>query len=259
MTFSAAELINWINGFLWPFFRIGAMMMTAPIFATQGVPVRIRLMLTLAITFVAVPLVPQVPDVAPLSLAAASIVVQQVLIGISIGLAFTLVFNTIITGGQVIALKMGLGFASMVDPQNGQQIPLVSNFYFIMAMLLFLTIDGHLLLIELIVDSFRVLPVSAEGIGRGGIWELITWGSQMFRGAIWMAVPALAALLVVNLAFGVMARAAPQLNIFVIGFPLAIAMGFAIILFSLPVVLPQFTAFFQDGFELAGRMLRRGE
>jgi flagellar biosynthetic protein FliR len=258
MTLTMAEITSWVGSFLWPFFRIGAMLMVAPITSANYVPVRVRLMLGVAITLVVVPLLPAPPMVTPFSLPALSIVLQQILIGVSMGFALMLVFNTIVTGGQMIAMQMGLGFASMVDPQNGTQVPVLSQLYLMMTTLLFLVLDGHLMLIRLLVESFQLLPVGEVGIDRDAFRAIADWGSQMFAGALWLALPALASLLVVNIAFGVMARAAPQLNIFAIGFPVAMIMGYVVILYTIPSVSPQFQQILEQGFALVQYLLMGG-
>lgn len=229
MHLSGAEIAAWLGSYLWPLFRIAAMIVAMPIFGSILIPVRVRLMLALAVTSIVAPVLPAAPAVDPLSLEAVLIILQQIIIGVAMGFAMQLVFNAVTTGGQIIAMQMGLGFASMVDPQNGTQVPVLSQLYLLLVTLLFLGFNGHLVMIEMIAESFTVLPVGADGLTRNGLWLLAGWGSQMFAGALWLALPAVASLLVVNIAFGVMARAAPQLNIFAIGFPVALMMGFVVI------------------------------
>lgn len=255
MHLSGAEIAAWLGSYLWPLFRIAAMIVAMPIFGSILIPVRVRLMLALAITSIVAPVLPASPAVDPLSLEAVLIILQQIIIGVAMGLAVQLVFNAVTTGGQIIAMQMGLGFASMVDPQNGTQVPVLSQLYLLLVTLLFLGFNGHLVMIEMVAESFTVLPVGADGLTRNGLWLLAGWGSQMFAGALWLALPAVASLLVVNIAFGVMARAAPQLNIFAIGFPVALMMGFVVILFTLPAVVPQFESLVTDGFGLIVRLL----
>jgi len=257
MHLSGAEIAAWIGSYLWPLFRIGAMIVAMPIFGSILVPVRVRLVLALAVTSIVAPVLPAAPMVDPISLEAVLIAVQQIIIGVAMGFSMQLVFNAVTTGGQIIAMQMGLGFASMVDPQNGTQVPVLSQLYLLLVTLLFLGFNGHLVMIELVAESFTALPVAADGLTRNGLWLLAGWGSQMFAGAMWLALPAVASLLVVNIAFGVMARAAPQLNIFAIGFPVALMMGFVVILFTLPVVVPQFEALVNDGFGLIVHLLSR--
>lgn len=258
MTLSMAELTGWIGTFLWPLFRISAMFMLAPVIGSTNVPMRVRLMLSLAVTAVVVPLLPQVPAVDPFSLPSLTIIVQQLVIGLAMGFALMLVFAAVVTGGQIIAMKMGLGFATMVDPQNGTQVPVLSQLYTLMTTLLFLAMDAHLVMIQVLVDSFRIMPVAEVGLGRDAFYAVAGWGSNLFAGALWLALPAVASLMLVNSAFGVMARAAPQLNIFAIGFPFAMIMGFVVILFSLPNVAPQFSHILGEGFELIETLLSGG-
>lgn len=250
MHFTTAEITTWLGTFLWPFFRIGSMFMVAPITGGQYVPVRARLMLAVAVTLVVMPLMPKLPVATPFSLTVLTLILQQLLIGVAMGFVLMLVFSAVVTGGQLIAMQMGLGFAQMVDPANGMQVPVLSQLYLMMTTLLFLVMDGHLVLIALLAESFHTLPIGSEGMDRDAFWAIATWGSKMFAGALWLALPALASLLLVNIAFGVMARAAPQLNIFAVGFPVAMIMGFIVILYTLPNVLPQFEVLTGQGFDL---------
>lgn len=258
MTLTMAEITAWVGSFLWPFFRIGTLFMVAPITGSSNIPVRVRLILALAVTLLVMPLLDSVPQVTPFSWSAIAIILQQLLIGAAMGFALMLVFSAIVTGGQLIAMQMGLGFASMVDPQNGTQVPVLSQLYIIMTTLLFLGMNGHLVLIQLLVESFRLLPIGDSGIGADGFHAVAAWGTQMFAGALWLALPAMASLLVVNIAFGVMARSAPQLNIFAIGFPVAMIMGFVVILYTLPSVVPQFGQIVERGFDLVQYLLLGG-
>ncbi|MGM0592961.1 MAG: flagellar biosynthetic protein FliR [Pseudomonadota bacterium] len=258
MTLGMAEITGWLGGFLWPFFRIGAMFMLAPVIGSTNVPMRVRLMLALAVTVVVYPSLPQVPAVTPFSWPALGIIFQQLLTGLALGFALLLVFGAVVTGGQIIAMQMGLGFATMVDPQNGTQVPVLSQLYTLMTTLLFLSMDAHLVMIQLLAESFRVLPIAEVGMDRDAFHALAGWGTNLFAGALWLALPAVASLLLVNTAFGVMARAAPQLNIFAIGFPFAMIMGFVVILFSLPNLLPQFSHLLEQGFGLFESLLGGG-
>lgn len=258
MTLTMAEITGWLGSFLWPFFRIGTMFMVAPVTGSTNVPIRVRLMLSLAVTAIVLPLLPAPPQVTPFSWPAIAIIMQQVLIGAAMGFALMLVFGAIVTGGQLIAMQMGLGFASMVDPQNGTQVPVLSQLYVLLTTLLFLGMDGHLVLIRLLVESFELLPVADVGLDRDAMFAIAGWGTQMFAGALWLALPAMASLLVVNIAFGVMARSAPQLNIFAIGFPVAMMMGFVVILYTLPNVVPQFARILEQGFDLIQYLLLGG-
>lgn len=254
MQVSSAEIAAWVGAFLWPLTRVSAMLIVAPIFGSRVVPLRIRLMITLALTWTILPFAPPMPIVEPLSPDGLLITAQQVLIGLSMGFILRLVFGALELGGQVIAMQVGLSFASMADPQNGAQSPLLSQLYTLLGTLIFLALNGHLLLIQLLVDSFTALPVAPTGADRDWLWTLVNWGSQMFAGAVLVALPAIAALLVVNLAFGVMVRASPQLNIFAVGFPITLVLGMLIILYSLPTLLYQLEHMFAEAFRTIGKL-----
>ena len=197
-------------------------------------PVRVRVGLSLLLAWIVAPLLPAPPVLDLLSVQALLVSAQQVLIGLAMGFVLQMVFSALIMAGQSIAMSMGLGFASIVDVINGVQVPVVSQYFLILATLLFLSMNGHLALIELLVESFHTLPVGFDGLTRDGFWAMAGWGSEMFAGALLIALPAVTALLLVNLAFGVVTRAAPQLNIFAVGFPVMMLTGFAVIFMTLP-------------------------
>ncbi len=258
MVYTAAEITSFVGALLWPLMRIGAMVGVAPVFGSGMVPVRIRLVLTLALTLLLFPVLPPMPAVEPLSAPGLLVSVQQVLIGLAIGFSLRLVFSAMTMAGQTVATSMGLGFASTVDPQNGVQVPVVSQLYVILATLLFLVLNGHLLLIELVAGSFTSLPVAVDGLTRQGFWHLLSWGSEMFAGAMLVALPIVASILLLNISFGVITRAAPQLNIFAVGFPLTILMGFIIVWLTLPGVAMQFERLLEAGLELINQLVDSG-
>jgi flagellar biosynthetic protein FliR len=258
MHFTSAELTAWIGAFLWPFFRIGAMLMSAAVFGTRALPMRLRLVLVLALTLVLAPLAGPVPAVDPLSGEGLAITAQQIVIGVAIGYVLRLVFAALELAGEMIGQLMGLGFASLLDPQNGVQVPVVSQFYILLATLMFLALNGHLLWIEALTESFRLIPVAATGLAPESAWQLIDFAGAVFGWAVRMALPVVAALLVVNLAFGVLARTSPQLNIFSVGFPAALLMGLAMLLLTLPAVLTKVEPLTLDGLAVVGRLLTGG-
>jgi flagellar biosynthetic protein FliR len=155
----------------------------------------------------------------------------------------------VVLAGQAAANSMGLGFASMVDPSNGVQVPILSTFYLLVSTLIFLAAGGHLLLIQLLAESFRTMPIAADGLTRNDIWTMLSWASVMFAGALLIALPLMTALLLVNLSFGVITRSAPQLNIFAVGFPLSLTLGFVMVWVTLPHLLPQFDDLMLSAFQ----------
>jgi flagellar biosynthesis protein FliR len=257
MNFATAEITAWVGSLLWPFLRIGAMLVAAPLFGARMVTVRIRLAFAFLLALVVAPLIPVPPAVEPLSLAGLVISAQQILIGLTIGFVLQMVFSAMSQAGETIALSMGLGFASMVDPQQGVQVPVVSSYFVIMSTLIFLALNGHVALIELTLMSFDSMPIAVDGIVRGDLWALVSWGSTMFVYGLLVALPAVASMLLVNLSMGVITRAAPQLNIFAVGFPMMILLGFVLLLLTLPVLVPQFTELLADAFGLIGGITGR--
>lgn len=250
MVVASTEITSFIGTFMWPFFRVAALVMTAPVFGARTVPVRIRLGLSFFITLVLMPGLARGPAVDVLGFDSIIITAQQVLIGVVMGFVLQMVLSAVITGGQIVAMQMGLGFAAMVDPQNGTQTPVLSQFYVIMVVLIYLSLNGHLVLFEVLRDSFVTMPVATTGLVPENFWQIIRWGSQIFAGAVGIALPAIASLLIVNFTFGIMTRAAPQLNIFAIGFPITMMFGFALVFTTLPSVLPQITTMFNEAYHL---------
>ncbi len=225
MEFALSDIENLVMGYLLPFFRIGAFFMVVPIIGTQMVPARIRLILALLITTILFPLLPPVQLPSALGLQMGVAIMQEVLLGALLGFLLQLFFHLFVIAGQMIAMQMGLGFASMVDPSNGVSVAVVSQFFVILTTLLFLSMNGHLFMIETMLDSFRRLPPGADFLWSSTGMQLASKGSWMFAHALLLSLPAVTALLIVNLAFGVMTRAAPQLNVFSLGFPSAIVLG----------------------------------
>lgn len=258
MQILASDITALFGSFLWPFLRIGAAVGVAPVFGARTVPVRVRLGIALVLTAVVVPLVPAAPHVDMLSASAVFLAMQQILIGLAMGFALLVAFAAFILGGQIVAMQMGLGFASLVDPQNGVQTPMVSQLYVLLATLIFLAFDGHLMLIQALVNSFHHMPLGMIGLGGNGIWRLVSLGSEVFAGAIMVALPAITTLLLVNLAFGVVTRAAPQLNIFAVGFPVIIVSGLFVIMVTLDNTVPRLWSLIEQAISVAQDGLGEG-
>ena len=254
MRLTTVEIAAWVGSFLWPFLRIGAMFIAMPLFSSRMVPVKVRLTLSLLMAGLLAPLIPSVPTVDPLSASGMLIGIHQILIGLAMGFILQLVFAAVAIAGERVAMSMGLGFALMIDPQNGVQVPLLSSYYVLVATLLFLVLNGHLTLIGLLAESFQTLPIGLEGLAREDLWQLVEWASQMFAGAVLVALPMLASLLLVNIAFSLITRSAPQLNIFAVGFPITLLLGFILLLLTIHSLTPQFTQLLLDGYLLVGRI-----
>jgi flagellar biosynthetic protein FliR len=255
ISLTAGQIEAWMAAYLWPLIRIGACLMVAPIFGARFVPGRYRIILAGAITLLVAPLLPAMPPVSPFSGPGLVITVQQIIIGVAIGFVLQIVFDALAMGGQLLANTMGLSFAFNVDPLRGASAPVLGQFFTLIATLTFLALDGHIAIIHVLVDGFRDLPVGTTGLGTDGYWQIVQWGSQLFRGALMVALPGLTALLIVNLAFGVVSRAAPSLNLFAIGFPVTLVGGLLIVLAGLPSMQDAFIQLMRESMSFAGNLL----
>ena len=173
-----AEATAFVGSLFWPMMRIGAMSMAMPVFGTRLVPTRIKIIATFVLAVTVLPLLPELPRVEAISVQGLLISFQQVLIGVGLGFILQLVFGALMIAGEAIAMSMGLGFASMVDPTNGVSVPVVSQLFVIMGTLIFLALGGHLMLIQLLVSSFETMPVAPDGLDRSSFWSIISWGSN---------------------------------------------------------------------------------
>ena len=233
MQFSEAQILQLLGAWLWPFVRIGGFVMAAPVIGTRAVPLRIRMILVLALTGVLAPVVAPAAGVDPLSADGWLTTAHQLFIGATIGLVLRLAFFVFEFAGQLVAQQMGLGFASLVDPTSGAQVPVLAHFYIILATLLFFVFDAHLVLIELLADSFTLLPIGPQGITAAGADAVVRWSAGLIGDGLLLSLPIVVALLAINFALGVMGRAAPQLNLFAVGFPVMILIGIVLVLVTL--------------------------
>jgi flagellar biosynthesis protein FliR len=256
MTLTTGQIEAWLAAWLWPFLRIGACLMVAPVFGARFVPARFRIVLAAAITLIVAPLLPPPPDVSPFSGTGVLITVQQVIIGIAVGFVLQIVFDALAMGGQLLANTMGLSFAFNVDPLRGTGTPVLGQFYTLIATLTFLALNGHIAIIQALVDGFGTMPVGTAGLGVNAFSDIAMYGGQLFRGALMVALPGLTALLIVNLAFGVVSRAAPSLNLFAIGFPVTLIGGLLIVTAGLPAVQSGFITLMRETMDFALSLMR---
>ncbi|MFK7855399.1 MAG: flagellar biosynthetic protein FliR [Granulosicoccus sp.] len=254
LTITAEQINSWVGLVMWPMFRIAGLLTILPTLGGGEVPVRVRVGLAVMITVMIVPSLPAMPQIDPLSADSIFISFQQLIIGVAMGLMVLLVFNAVTLAGESIAITMGLGFALMNDPQNGVQVPTVSQFYLIMSTMLFLAFNGHHQVLLLMAASFDLMPVG-QALGADALWQLVRWAGVMFSGALAIALPALAAMLTVNMVMGVITRAAPQLNLFSVGFPITMTIGFASILFTLPTFQFSFESLISQALDTIARVL----
>lgn len=255
LAFTGDALATWVAEFMWPFLRITGLCLLAPLFGQRLAPVRVRIILAVALTVMLMPGIPT-PAMDPAGLPGIFTAARELLIGVAMGFMLQMVFDAMVIAGQAIAMSMGLGFATMVDPARGN-LPVVSQFFVLVAMLLFLAMNGHLVTLSVLAQSFHTLPIG-ESLAREGLWTLVNWGTQMFAGALQIALPALTALLTVNIAFGVMSRAAPSMNLFAVGFPVTMTLGFVIMVLSIGNLQPNVTGLVDSAHALIRAVFQGG-
>ncbi|GAB2690259.1 flagellar biosynthetic protein FliR [Aliiglaciecola sp. 3_MG-2023] len=229
MEFAASTITNYMADMLLPFMRVSGLFAAMIGISAKTVPTPIRTLLTLFLTLLIMPVVPPVDISEIFSVSTFVLIIQQLIIGLAIGFISAMMLDTFVIAGQVVAMQTGLGFASIVDPVNGINVPAVGQFYLILATLLFWALDGHLAMIRMVVMSFQAFPIGEAWFQPEQFKEIAHWASWMFVAAVTLSLAPIVSLLLVNLAFGVMTKAAPQLNIFSIGFAIAQIMGLLII------------------------------
>ncbi len=251
MLIGLPQLDAMVAAYMLPFFRTAAMLMVAPLFGARLIPARVRVLLALGLAAIITPLAPTTTAVTH---HAELMILQEIVIGVTMGFVVQMVFDAVIIGSQTIAMSMGLGFAMLVDPHRGVNVPILSQFFIILTTLMFLALNGHIILIEVLVQSFHTLPAGASVVSQNTLWTVISWGTQMFAGAVLIALPAVVALLIVNVAYGVISRAAPTLNLFAVGFPTTVLLGFVVLQYSFPVTLSSLTSLLEAAFQTVANL-----
>lgn len=244
MTIEADALIAWLQTALLVLARIASMLMLAPVFGERGVPQTVRLMIVLPLTVLVLPLVPPSAALVIFSAAWFAAMVQQVLIGIAMGLTLRLVFEAFALAGELIANSMGLGFAQLADPIRGVSTPIVGQFLIVTASLVFIASGAHLTLIDGLVDSFRGRSLADTTLNLSAVRLMLDWAGSLFAGGVQLAAPVLAAMLAVNLALGVLGRSAPTINLLAVGFPLTLVLGLLMLQWLLPSIQTLLAAWF---------------
>lgn len=241
------QINAWLIQFIWPLTRILGLIMVAPLFGHRAAPARIKIGLGIFVALIVGPALPPMPDVGLGSWQGLFILVQQLLIGLAMGFTMRVIFTAVETAGEIVGLQMGLGFASFFDPQSAGQTLVLARFFNLLAMLLFLAVNAHLLVLGVLVESFQRLPISIQPLSASGFFHVASFGSTIFATGLQLALPLIAILLMTNLALGILTRSAPQLNIFAIGFPITLGVGLILLDFTLPYFAPQFEHLIQNG------------
>jgi flagellar biosynthetic protein FliR len=237
ISFTSAQLDAWLVALVYPLARILALIASSPILGNKQVPARVKIGLAVMLTLIIAPTLNDLPQVAVGSAAGLLILIQQIIIGIAMGFTLRLIFTAVEMSGELAGLQMGLGFASFYDPLNASFTPIIAQFMGVFAALVFLSLNGHLYMLAGLAESFQTLPIG-NMMSDKGIYALVSWGGSIFAFALQLCLPLLAALLITNLALGILTRAAPQLNLFAVGFPITLAIGLFVLALSMPYFAP---------------------
>lgn len=237
ITVTAEFLQGWIATLMWPLARILAFIAVAPLFNHRALPRNIKLALGLVLTVAVMPALPEISPVSVFSMSGLLVFVQQILIGAAMGFSLRIIFTAVELAGHAAGMTMGLGFAMFYDPQTQGQSTAIGQFLVVIAMLIFLAIDGHLVVISTLLASFSSFPITAEPYWGLNAYKIALWGGQIFSAGLLISLPIVTALLMANLALGILTRTAPQLNLFGIGFPITITLGFLILMLALPYMM----------------------
>lgn len=242
--FTLEQLHTWIGLFVWPFFRVAAFVSSAPILGESTVPLYVKIGLSVIITVAIAPVIGPMPVVALSSFTAIGMIIEQILIGLALGLTMRIIFAAVLMAGELIGLQMGLSFASFFDPASGGNTSVMARLLNTIAMLVFIAGNGHLIMISGIARTFAMLPVGGAQLDTNGYGQLLTWSEQLFAAGVLLALPMIVALLTINLAMGILNRTAQQLSVFAVGFPITLTVS----IFLLSIVLPHMDGFLEGLF-----------
>ena len=254
ITITSAQLDTWIMLVVWPLARILALIASAPITGTPQFPVTAKIGLAVLITLLIAPTLPAPPPISPDSAYGILLLVREILLGVGMGLTMRVVFAAISMAGDIIGLQMGLGFAQFFDPHSSAQVSVISQFLGLIGLLAFLSLNGHLLMIATLVESFRSAPPDANFSLASAALPLVKRGGFITQAAVQLSLPIIAVLLVTNSALAVLTRASPQLNIFAIGFPVTLGVGFIALLIVLPQLMPGLERMFAQTLQAMSRV-----
>jgi flagellar biosynthesis protein FliR len=253
-----AQLNGWLTAFLWPFVRILALIGTAPVLSHMAIPVRVKVALAAFITLIVAPTLPAMPQATVFSAAGIWIIVNQFLIGAAIGMTMQIAFAAVDAAGEYIGQQMGLGFAMLYDPRAGGNAVVISRYLNALATLAFLVFDGHLQLIGALITTFQNVPIEVNVVAAASHaqgWRVLAgYGASVFSTGLLLSLPIVAALLITNLALGILNRAAPQIGIFQVGFPMTMLVGLLLLQLMVPNLMPFFQRIFDSGLSQVGRI-----
>ncbi len=255
ISFTSAQLDAWLATLIFPLTRILAMIASSPVLGNKQVPARVKIGLSVLLAIIIAPTIGEMPPVAVGSPQGLLLMIQQVIIGVAMGFTMRLIFTAVEMAGELAGLQMGLGFASFYDPLNSSYTPVVARWLGIIAALAFLAMNGHLYMLSALAKSFHTLPIGSMMPAKG-FYGVASWGGSIFAYGLQISLPLLAALLTANIALGILTRAAPQLNLFAIGFPITLAIGFLVLALSMPHFITLLDRLIQEGLSTMLNLVR---
>lgn len=251
---TSTQLSAWMAAFIFPLARILALISSAPILGNKQIPIRIKIGLAMLITFIIAPTISVPSNIEPGTAQGLLVLVLQVMAGLAMGFIMRLIFNAVEMAGDLAGMQMGLGFASFYDPVNASYTPVIAQFLGVIAALAFLSMNGHLYMLAALADSFQAFPISATLPAAVAFRTLAEWGGAMFVHALQLSMPLIGALMITNLALGILTRSAPQLNIFAVGFPITLAVGLATLALSIGFLAPLLDHATNEGIDMMQRI-----
>ena len=246
LSITSAQIDSWLATLIFPLTRILAMIASSPVLGNKQIQARVKIGLSVLLAIIIAPTIGDMPPVAIGSPQGLLIMIQQIIIGVAMGFTMRLIFTAVEMAGELAGLQMGLGFASFYDPINAAHSPIIAQWLGIIAALAFLAMNGHLHMLSALAESFRTLPIGSM-MSVNGFYGVAGWGGSIFAYALQISLPILAALLITNIALGMLTRAAPQLNLFAVGFPITLAIGFFVLALSMPYFTPLLDRLTQEG------------
>lgn len=256
LSVTSDQLNLWLVSFLWPFVRMIALVGSAPVLGEAAVPRPVKVIIAVLLALVITPTLEAAPAVPLISVAGLWILIQQILIGAAMGFSMRMVFAAVQVAGEYVGLQMGLSFATFFDPTSGGNTMVLARLLNVIAMLIFLSIDGHLTLIRTLAESFQTLPISEAPLARGGWMLLVSAGAHIISGGLMLALPLIATLLSLNLAMGILNRVSPQFSIFSVGFPITLLAGVGMMQLLMQYIAPFLEPRFGAGFQLIPEFLQ---
>jgi flagellar biosynthetic protein FliR len=236
ISITEAQLAAWLSPIFWPFLRTLSVFTTVPVFSSRSIPIRVKVALAFFVALAAQASLQDLPVIGFNDPQALGLVIQQVGVGLAIGFAVRVIFSAVELAGEVVGFQMGLNFAAFFDPTIGAQSSAVARFFGQMTSLLFLALNGHLMLLFAIIRSFKSFPVDQNFLESLAHMKLQRLGSDLFASALWISLPMVGMLMFTNLALGIVSRVAPQMNIFAVGFPITLVIGLISIAVTLPML-----------------------